>query len=244
MYSFKIRGVKFTINGEGFESFSDNGVFLGSNFYDTFLEELANNNYEIESNAGKIDMGEIIKIDMYNTIGKIQGKQTLITPRTKPFALTMLTMYFSNALAYNNVKIGGQSADQLNALQQLYVKQEKLYDFNYTKKNGFVISEDEDGLPAKIGVSMHYVAMQVIVYDQLKKFFKESHIGDECFAIGKLLNIPNKEMTIFSVGEIKPIVCGRRGSQDQLISYKVTNYENELYYQTEKELAVIIHNVK
>jgi len=244
MNSFQIRGVKFTINGQGFESFSDNGVFLGSNFYNTFLEELANNNYEIESNAGKINVGSIVKIDMYNTIGKTRGKQTVITPRTKPFIFTMLTMYFSNALAYNNVKIGGMSADQLNALQQLYYKKEKLYNFDFTKKGGFVITEDEDGLPVKIGVSLHYVAMQVGVHDQLVKFFKQSHVGDECFAIAKLLNIPNKEMSVFSVGEVKPIVCGRRGSEDQLIAYKVTNYQNELYAQTEKELATIILNVK
>jgi len=246
MYSFTIRGVEFTINGHGFESFSDNGVFLGSKFYNTFLEELANNDYEIESNAGKINVTVrgMIKIDMYNTIGKNRGKQTVITPWTKPFALTMLTMYFSNALAYNNVKIGGSGADQLNALQQLYYKQEKLYNFDVTNKNGIVITEDKDGLPAKLGVSLHYVAMQIGIHDQLTKIFRGSQIGQECFAVGRLLNIPNKEMTIFSVGEIKPIVCGRRGSQDQLIVYKVNNYQNELYRQTEKELATIIHNIQ
>ena len=244
MYSFQIRGVKFTINGQGFESFSDNGVFLGSNFYEIFLQDLVNEDYEIESNAGKIDVSDFIKIDMYNTIGKIRGKQMLITPKTKPFLLTMLTMYFSNALAYNNVKIAGSSADQLNALQQLYYVQEKLYNFDVTNKNGVVITEDEYGLPAKLGVSMHYVAMQLAVHDQLTKIFRGTEVGNECYGIGKLLNIPNKKMTIFSVGEIKPIVCGRRGSQDQLITYQLNNYMNQLYKQTEKELATIISNIQ
>lgn len=245
MYEFTIRGVKFTLNGEGFSSFSDNGVFLGDNFKYKFIEELAENNYDIESNAGEMEVGQIIKIDMINTISGTKGKQIILSPRTKPILLTMLTMYFNNALLYNGMKINSESAEKLNTLQQLYYKKPEMYKIYVTKKNGLVLDKSEEyGQPIKIGVAFHYISMQLEVHANLKSVFPGARIGDECIAIGKLYSIPNKELSHFDVGEIKSVVCGRRGSEDTKISATENQYENMLYKNVEKELSTIIYNIE